>query len=192
MQENELQTLIQAEKNAIVQHADDVVAQPVPAQVEPAPVQKVETGDLIEQGIGFTVVQKIQTDVDVQERIGQTANKMIDNKLVEKANETERQKKEQVFKNNKDACDLYGIDEKTVPVWVVQCAKGVQNFWYFIWLIVGFFTTAPVVFLSKKIAVVFKKTWVAVLLAIIIYGAVVTSPLWWGALQKLIEGGIVE
>ena len=192
MQENELQTLIQVEKNAIVQHADDVVAQPVPAQVEPAPVQKVETGDLIEQGIGFTVVQKIQTDVDVQERIGQTANKMIDNKLVEKANETERQKKEQVFKNNKDACDLYGIDEKTVPVWVVQCAKGVQNFWYFIWLIVGFFTTAPVVFLSKKIAVVFKKTWVAVLLAIIIYGAVVTSPLWWGALQKLIEGGIVE
>ena len=192
MQESELQTLIQVEKNAIVQQADEVVAQPVPAQVEPAPVKKVETGDLIEQGIGYTVVQKIQTDVDIQEKISNTADKMIDNKLVEKANETERQKKEQVFKNNKDACDLYGIDEKTVPVWVVKCAKVVQNFWYFIWLIVGFFTTAPVVFLSKKIAVVFKKTWVAVLLAIIIYGAVVTSPLWWGALQKLIEGGIVE
>lgn len=190
MDENELQALISQEKTAIVQGQEPTyIAEPV--SVAPAePVQKVEAGDLIEQGIGYTVVQKIQTDTDVQEKIGQTAEKMIDNKLVEKANETERQKKEEVFKNNKDACDLYGIDEKTVPVWVVKCAKIVQNFWYLIWLIVGFFTTAPVVFLSKKIAVVFKRTWVAVLLAIIIYGASVTSPLWWGALQKLIEGGV--
>lgn len=188
MEENELQALIQNEKVAIVRRADEVVAQPV--AVEPAePAKKVKAGDLIEQGIGFTVVQKIQTDTDIQEKIGQTANRMIDNKLVEKANETERQKKEEVFKNNKDACDLYGIDEKTVPVWVVKSAKVVQNFWYLIWLVVGFFTTAPVVFLSKKIAVVFKKTWISVLLAIIIYGAVVTSPLWWGALQKLLEEG---
>lgn len=188
MEENELQALIQNEKVAIVRRADEVVAQPV--AVEPAePAKKVGASDLIEQGIGYTVVQKIQTDTDIQEKIGQTANRMIDNKLVEKANETERQKKEEVFKNNKDACDLYGIDEKTVPVWVVKSAKVVQNFWYLIWLIVGFFTTAPVVFLSKKIAVVFKKTWVSVLLALIIYGAVVTSPLWLGALQKLLEEG---
>lgn len=185
MDENQLQTLIQDERVAIVRQ-DNAVGQPV-QPVEP--IKKVGAGDLIEQGIGYTVVQKIQTDTDIQDKIGQTANRMIDNKLVEKANETERQKKEEVFKNNKDACDLYGIDEKTVPVWVVKSAKVVQNFWYLIWLIVGFFTTAPVVFLSKKIAVVFKKTWISVLLALIIYGAVVTSPLWLGALQKLLEGG---
>ena len=186
MDENEIQALITREKTAIAQQQDTVVAVPVPTE----PATAIETGDLIERGIDYTVVQKIQTDQSVQEKIAQTADKLIDNKLVEKANETERTKKEQVFKNNKDACDLYGIDEKTVPVWVVGCAKAVQSFWYAIWIIVGFFTTAPIVFLSKKIAVVFKKTWLAVLLAIIIYGASVTSPLWWGALQKLIEGGI--
>lgn len=190
MDENEIQALITQEKQAIVQSQQqgEIVAEPVTPQ-EQAPIQKIETGDLIEQGIGYTVVQKIRNDQDVQDRIGETANRLIDNKLVEKANETERKKKEQVFQNNKDACDLYGIDEKTVPVWVVNCAKLVQNFWYFIWLIIGFFTTAPVVFLSKKIAVVFKKTWVAVLLAILIYMAIITSPLWWGALQNTIKGG---
>lgn len=189
MDENEIQALISQEKKAIVQSQQqgEIVAETVEPQ--PAPIQKIETGDLIEQGIGYTVVQKIRNDQDVQDRIGETANRLIDNKLVEKANETERKKKEQVFQNNKDACDLYGIDEKTVPVWVVNCAKFVQNFWYLIWLIVGFFTTAPIVFLSKKIAVVFKKTWVAVLLAILIYMAIITSPLWWGTLQNLITGG---
>lgn len=106
-----------------------------------------------------------------------TANDIINNKLDEKQNDSERDKKRAALENNKDACDLYGIDEKTVPIWVVKAAKIVQDFWYIIWIIIGFATTAPVVFLSKKLAVVFKRTWVAVLLAIIIYLAIVLVPL---------------
>ena len=83
---------------------------------------------------------------------------MIDHKLTEAKAKTEKAQKEAVFKDNEDACDLYGIDETTVPTWVVKAATIVHGFWYVIWLIVGFFTTAPIVFLGKKIKVVLKWT----------------------------------
>lgn len=132
---------------------------------------------LVDKGIDAAVIHKIQNDENVQTRMLNTADKIIGNKLEEKENDAERSKKEAVLKNNKDACDLYGIDEKTVPMWVVRFANMAQNFWYVVWLVIGFVTTAPIVFLSKKIAVVFKRMWIAVTLAIVIYLAAVFVPL---------------
>lgn len=132
---------------------------------------------LLDRGVDAAIIHKITNDNDVKSRLLDTANDIINNKLDEKQNDSERDKKRAALENNKDACDLYGIDEKTVPIWVVKIAKIVQDFWYIVWIIIGFFTTAPIVFLSKKISVVFKRTWVAVLLAVIIYLAVVLVPL---------------
>lgn len=132
---------------------------------------------LVDRGVDAAIIHKITNDDDVKSRLLDTANDIINNKLDEKQNDSERDKKRAALENNKDACDLYGIDEKTVPIWVVKAAKIVQDFWYIVWIIIGFATTAPVVFLSKKLAVVFKRTWVAVLLAIIIYLAIVLVPL---------------
>ena len=132
---------------------------------------------LLDRGVDAAIVHKITNDDDVRSRLLDTANDIINNKLDEKQNDSERDKKRAALENNKDACDLYGIDEKTVPIWVVKAAKIVQNFWYIVWIIIGFATTAPVVFLSKKLSVVFKRTWVAVLLAITIYLAAVLVPL---------------
>lgn len=132
---------------------------------------------LVDRGVDAAIIHKITNDDDVKTRLLDTANDIINNKLDEKQNDSERDKKRAALENNKDACDLYGIDEKTVPIWVVKAAKIVQDFWYIVWIIIGFATTAPVVFLSKKLAVVFKRTWVAVLLAIIIYLAIVLVPL---------------
>lgn len=161
---DELQALIEQEK-AIIKQEDQITEKP--AGVE-----------LINKGISQAVVHKISTDEQVQGKMLDTAGKMIDNELTKAENTTEQAKKEAVFNNNKDACDLYGINEKTVPTWVVKTAKAVHGFWYVIWLIIGSVTTAPIVFLCKKIQVIFKRTWGAVLLAILIYLAVVTSPLW--------------
>jgi len=127
----------------------------------------------LEQGLRY----KIGTDKKVQEKILKTSDIIIDSKLGTQQSKAEKQDKESYQQNHKDACDLYGIDEKTVPKWVVNIAVKVQNFWYAFWLIVGFFTTAPVVFLSKKIKVVFKKTWVAVALALTIYLSIILVPI---------------
>ena len=133
--------------------------------------------NLVKSGIDAAVKHKIINDESVQSRLLKTADTIIDTKISKEQNEAEKEEKIAVLQNHKDACDLYGIDEKTVPKWVVKVASKVQNFWYAIWLIVGFFTTAPIVFLSKKIAVIFKKMWVAVLLAIIIYLSVIFVPI---------------
>ena len=133
--------------------------------------------NLVKSGIDAAVKHKIINDESVQSRLLKTADTIIDTKISKEQNEAEKEEKIAVLQNHKDACDLYGIDEKTVPKWVVKVASKVQNFWYAIWLIVGFFTTAPIVFLSKKIAVIFKKMWIAVLLAIIIYLSVIFVPI---------------
>lgn len=159
-EENEkidVKALIDEEKKAIIEEEDKL--------------------SLVDKGVDAAIVHKITNDDDVKSRLLDTANDIINNKLDEKQNDSERDKKRAALENNKDACDLYGIDEKTVPIWVVKAAKIVQDFWYMVWIIIGFVTTAPVVFLSKKLSVVFKRTWVAVLLAIIIYLAVVLTPL---------------
>lgn len=153
----DVKALIDEEKKAIIKEEDKL--------------------SLLDRGVDAAIIHKITNDDDVKSRLLDTANDIINNKLDEKQNDSERDKKRAALENNKDACDLYGIDEKTVPIWVVKAAKIVQDFWYIVWIIIGFVTTAPVVFLSKKLSVVFKRTWVAVLLAIIIYLAVVLTPL---------------
>ena len=117
-------------------------------------------------------------DDETKQHVLKTAKKVIDTKISEVKHQTEKKEKEAVFSNNKDACDLFGINEKTVPKWVVNIAVAVQNFWYAIWLVIGSVTTAPIVFLGKKIKVVVKNIWVAMLLAAIIYILAVLSPLW--------------
>lgn len=153
----DVKALIENEKNAIIKAEENL--------------------SLVDRGVDAAIIHKIANDDEVKSRMLSTASDIINNKLDEKQQDSERDKKRAALKNNKDACDLYGIDEKTVPIWVVKIAKIVQDFWYIVWIIIGFFTTAPIVFLSKKISVVFKRTWVAVLLAVIIYLAVVLVPL---------------
>lgn len=173
---DELSSLIEQEKNAIKN--EENISIDFSSKNEKAIEEKKSNNlHLIDEGINAAVVHKIKTDETVQAQMLDTADKLIGNKLEQAHNDSEREKKEAVFKNNKDACDLYGIDEKTVPTWVVRGAKMAHSFWYVVWLIVGFFTTAPIVFLAKKITVILKRTWVAVLFAILIYAAVIFTPI---------------
>jgi len=142
------------------------------------PTVENQTKTLVQQGVDAAVMHKLSNDDTVKEKFLQTADKIVDTNLNTIENNASLEEKAAILKNNKDACDLYGIDEKTVPKWVVYCARRVQDFWYAMWLIIGFFTTVPIVFLGKKIRVVIKHTWVAMIIAVIIYAAVVTSPLW--------------
>lgn len=172
--DKEIAAMIESEKEEIKKNEElgDVVFERQEKQV---PVPDAYS-DLVEQGVNAAVIHKIKNDDKVKEELLKTADTVIGTKIEKKKNIAEKEEKQAIFENNKDACDLYGIDEKTVPKWVVKIAGKVQNFWYAIWLIVGFFTTAPIVFLSKKIAVVFKRMWLAVTLAVVIYLAIIFVP----------------
>ena len=64
-----------------------------------------------------------------------------------------------------------------------------HNFITAIWIIIGMFTFAPITFVAKKLSVIIKTAWLAVLCAIIIYAAVALSPLWVKLLAH-INGGV--
>lgn len=141
------------------------------------------TTKLVQQGVQSAIVHKLKNEQEIQEKFLGTADKVITTNISKVVNEAEKNEKLAIYENHKDACDLYGINEKTVPKWVVKACVTVQNFWYAMWIVIGFFTIAPVVFVSKKIKIIVKHTWIAVIIALIVYAAIITSPLWLKYLQ---------
>ena len=85
--------------------------------------------------------------------------------------------KEAVFNNNADACESYGFNEKTTPTWAVRMMKVGYSIMLAIYVVLASFTVMPVIFLVKKISVGLKKTWVAVLFALLIYLGIIFIPI---------------
>lgn len=132
--------------------------------------------ELVEQAFNQAVVHQVKTDESVQQELLDSANKVVHNKMNAVKARADQEDKETHFNNKKGACECFGYNETTTEKWAVN----VMNFWHnimtAIWLFVGFFTFAPVTFVAKKIVVIFKKSWLAILIAIIIYLAVLATP----------------
>lgn len=67
----------------------------------------------------------------------------------------------------------FGMEEGKTDKWLMKCVK----FWFccmsFIWFLFGALTFAPVIFISNKVNVVFKKKKKSLLCSLIIYGVFV-------------------
>lgn len=152
---------------------------------EVANVQKPqdEAGDLVQNVFNQAVVTKVTEDQELQGEILDTAKKYTKTKMDIVKNKVDKEDKEAYFDNNAAACDCFGYNEKTTEKWAVKWMKGWHNVMNGIWIIIGFFTYAPITFIAKKITVIFKKTWLAVLLAILLYLGLTLSPLWLNLLQ---------
>lgn len=149
---------------------------------EPQKQEKDKATQLVESAFNQAIIERVANNENVQKELLDSAEKVIDNKLNKIKSDTEKEDKEAHFNNKKGACDCFGYDEPTTEKWAVN----VMNIWHnamtAIWLFIGFFTFAPITFIAKKIGVIFKKAWVAVVLAIVIYLAVILIPLLTGLL----------
>ena len=157
-----------------------LIEQRVRARAEPPATAPTEVKDkaaqLVEDAFSAAIINRVQTNENVQEELLDSADTVITNKLNAIKAKADQEDKETHFNNKKGACECFGYNEATTEKWAVN----LMNFWHnvmtAVWLVVGFFTFAPVTFVAKKLAVIFKKAWVAVLLAVIIYLAVVLTP----------------
>ena len=68
-------------------------------------------------------------------------------------------------------------NEKTTPIWATNMMTFGYNIMLAIWLFIGSFTFMPVIFIAKKIAVGLKRTWIAVIFAILLYLGVTFVPI---------------
>lgn len=142
------------------------------------PVANVDKAtELLESALNKAVVHKVQTDENVQKELLDSAGKVIQNKVNAVKEKADQEEKEAYFNNKKNACDCFGYNEATTEKWAVKIMNSWHNIMTAIWLFIGFFTFAPVTFVAKKITVIFKKLWVAVVFALIIYFGIIAIPI---------------
>lgn len=147
-------------------------------------VKKVEqANNTATVGNTFTsTVKPVQPNVPQKEAVTRVIHDNNTQTVVQrKADVVEKQEKKEnkevSFKNKKSACYCFGYNETNASRW----AEVVMNVWYnimtAIWIIIGCFTFAPITFVAKKITVIFKKTWVSVILSLFIYFTVLSIPI---------------
>jgi hypothetical protein len=153
----------------------------VPAQ----PEKKDEKAELVEQMFKQAVVHEVGTNEDLKNQVLDTAKTYTETKMQVIKTEVDTDYKKAVFNNNADACESYGFNEQTTPSWAVRFMSFGYSIMLAIYLCIASFTVMPVIFLAKKMAVGLKKTWIAVVFALIIYLGVIFVPLIIG----LVKGG---
>jgi len=156
-------------------------------QIIDTPKKDDAANQLVESAFQQAVINKVTTDSQVQEKLLDGAKKVIDNKVEALKNEAESEAKSANFNNKKGACECFGYNENTTERWAVNVMNLWHNIMTGIWIVVGCLTFAPITFVAKKIKVILKASWVSILLAVIIYGLVTTSPIWIKYVQELLN-----
>lgn len=173
-------------ENEIIKKESTVTPTEVQTEVKPT----VSAENMVEQAFTEAVAVTVKNDENVQKEIMHNAEKVIHNKTSALKAEAEREAKEAHFNNKKSACECFGYNETTTERWAVSLMGIWHNFITAIWIIIGMFTFAPVTFVAKKLSVLIKTAWVAVLFAIIIYALIVCSPFLFRLITS-VNGGAV-
>lgn len=133
--------------------------------------------ELVEQMFEQAVVHQVANDEELKGKVLDTAKQFTETKMQTIETNVNTEFLEANFNNKKDACESYGFNEKTTPVWATKVMSWGYNVMLAIWLFVCTFTLMPVIFITKKISVGLKKTWIAILFALIIYLSVTFVPI---------------
>lgn len=143
-----------------------------------------KAGVLVEEAFGQAVVAQVANNTEVQQELLGSADKVIKSKVEAIKSRVDQEDKEAHFNNKKNACECFGYNEATTEKWAVDLMNLWHNIMTAIWICVGFVTFAPITFTAKKITVIFKKSWVAILCAIVLYLLIVALPIVLGLLNK--------
>ena len=158
---------------------EEQVVTPVKSVSNEQPVvpQKDKATEIVEEALSQAIVHRVVSDDNVQKELYDGANSIIKSKVNAIKAQAEKEDKESQFNNKKGVCDCFGCNEAVTPKWAIAVMSAWNHIMTAIWIVIGFFTFAPVTFVAKKITVIFKKTWVAMLLAILIYFIVLATPI---------------
>ena len=134
------------------------------------------TEDMVEQAHAAATAVLITNSDPIKKEIIQGAEKVVKNKTKAITERSELEAKKALFESNKGACACFGFDEETTERWAVTTMKIWNGVMTFLWILAGSITFAPVVFISGKLGCIIKKTWVTVILAIVLYIGILFSP----------------
>lgn len=139
--------------------------------------EKDEKNELIEGMFKDGIRYQVANNRELQDNVLETAKTYTETKMQEIRTTVDTELKEAVFNNKKDACESYGFNEKTTPIWATKLMSIGYSVMLAIWLFIGTFTFMPIIFIAKKMSVGLKKTWIAVLFAIVLYLGITFVPI---------------
>lgn len=138
---------------------------------------------LVEGMFNQAIVHEVANNEELKDKVLDTAKTYVQTEMKTIENKVEEKHKEAVFNNNKDACESYGFNERQTPTWAVNFMRLGYNVMLAIWLFIGSFTFMPVIFVAKKLSVGIKKTWIAGVIALLIYLAITLVPILIGVIR---------
>lgn len=145
--------------------------------------EKPQVEELVKENTDEDMVEQEFTE-QVDDAIAENDEKVQDEEKVDQ-NETskikaraENEEEEAHFNKKKSACECFGYNEATTEKWIVWLLSAWYNIATVVWIIIGAFTFASINFIAKKLSAIFKSTWFAVIVAIVIYAVIALSPLW--------------
>lgn len=141
------------------------------------PVEKSTKDLLVDNMFEQAVIHEVVNNQELKDKVLDTAKVYTETKMQTIATDVDTEHKEAVFNNKKDACESYGFNEKRTPIWAIKFMNVGYSIMLALWLFVGTFTYMPIIFIAKKISVGIKNTWIAGLVAVIIYLGVTLAPL---------------
>lgn len=145
--------------------------------VEPAPTVPNSPEQMVEAAHTSATAVLIADSDEVKAEIMKGAEQVVHNKTKAIQNRAELEAKKALFNNNRSACGCFGFEEDTTESWAVNYMKIWNRVFTLLWLVVGSFTFAPVLFISSKMGAIVKRAWIAVTLSILIYVLILASPL---------------
>ena len=114
---------------------------------------------IVHDAFGSAVVFQAQNNEEVKQELLDTADVTIHNELNAIKSRAEAEDKRAHFENKKGACECFGYNEETTEKWAVSLMSFWHNIATAIWIVSGFITFAPVIFIGKKLPVMIKSTW---------------------------------
>lgn len=113
----------------------------------------------IRANISGKIQEKIQTDSTVQERLGKTADTIIDKNLSSEQNKavaqhitSEDEINEANFEKYKNEYSHFGILTKVDKPWKTKIISVMNDFWFVIFAIISFFTIVPVSIFVERLS----------------------------------------
>lgn len=124
-------------------------------------LSETDTSKVVQAVTNQTTLTLVEQDEEVAKKVEDTAKKIIDSHIAEQNNRAQ-------FDVNKNACEIYGV-EKSVPAWQQNMMKLGAGFWFVVYFIIATVTIAPISTFTFKLVNVFKKTWIAIVVAVLAY-----------------------
>lgn len=126
------------------------------------------TREIIDEIHTQAVIDQVKNDEGVQTQVLEHAKKSIQNEMDSMTQEEIKRKQDTTYNANEEACKNYGID-KSVPLWQIRLMKAGSAVWFVVYWVFASIVICPINVFMKGLKSFFKQTWLAILLAILIY-----------------------